>query len=69
MTAWQLKCQDPRVVARYNQWLVAKIRKQGLNNQVCQLEKEGHSVMMAAINWADQKLTQAKLEVERHCHK
>jgi len=60
-TAWRLKCQDPRVVARYNQWLVAEIRTQGLDEQVCKLEKDGHSVTMAAVDRIDRKLTQAKL--------
>jgi len=65
----QLQCQDPRVVDQYNQRLVDKIRKQRLDDQVGQLQADSQLVTMAAVDCIDHKLTQAKLEAERHCCK
>jgi len=48
--AWRLKCEDLRVVAKYNQFLLAAIWQQGLLEEINRLDKWGHWVPWVEVN-------------------
>jgi len=70
----RLKCQDPRIVAKYTKALAQEIDDRGWALQVESLyttaEMSGWSEQHSnQYNELDRELTQAKLRVEQHCRK
>jgi len=69
----QLKCQDPRIVEKYNKYLATVLKQENLMMKL--LEAMGHTDL--DYEWAntnvlenlDQQWTQAKIDAECHCHK
>jgi len=57
------------VVTRYNQWLLAELRKEGTLDQILQVEPGSKAVPAGNIEQLDRELTRAKLEAEHHCRK
>jgi len=65
---WQLKCNNPRVIGKYNQHLLVEIQHLELMKQVHQLQ-QGTTVPAEDSDCIDQELTHVRLEVEHHCRK
>ena len=66
--AWCLKCDDPRVVRKYNQHLLAVIQQLELMDKLDQLHQR-QSIKANNIDIINQELTRARLDVECHCRK
>jgi len=70
----RLKCQDPRIVAKYNQEFTRLIKEQGFEQRVEELYAAA-SVNQWSTQWSqaydelDQELTKAKLAAESGCRK
>jgi len=74
-TACQLRCKDPRVVARYNDMLLDMLQSQNIPQRLAQLQDQlrcpgdlRHSHKME-INKIDHIVTEAKHVAEQHCQK
>jgi len=69
---WQIKCQDPRIVKKYNEFLVQAIEQDGTMHKIKQLNQSTNSTNDTNnTQWEliDNHLTTTMIEAEQHCHK
>jgi len=67
--ARRLKCEDPRVVTRYNQKLLVELRKEEVVKGILTSTTYQHTAASGDMEKWDRALTWAKLEAEHQCRK
>jgi len=71
-TGQQLKCQDPRIVKKYNKFLVQAIEQDGTMHKIKQLHQRANpNNDISNDQWEliDNHLTTTKIAAEQHCCK
>jgi len=64
-----LKCDDPQVITRYNQRLLAELRKEKVADSIINFDMEHQLADAGDIEKWDRALIRAKLVAERQCRK